>query len=142
MENLLVVVVIIYFVANVFGRSTKKRSANQDKYSIEPSENDESSLNMELQKYEDGYFSEIEEYFGVKAEEKNTEEAVLAKMPKEKNLEHLENLDNKMQNIGDTYNEQVIIEKKKPKKKLNISKKALKNAVIMSEILGKPVSMK
>lgn len=140
MENLLVVVAIIYFVANVFGRSTKKRSVNQAKYSVEPSENIESSLNMDVQKDEYGYFSGIEEYFEVKPEVKNDkEDVILAKTFKEKEVD---DSDNKTQNMGYTYKDEFIIEKKESKKKLNISQKALKNAIVMSEILGKPVSMK
>lgn len=126
MDNFLIVIVIIYFAINVLGRTTKKQPSNEDASSVEYSEN------MDNKDYD---FPNFLEYLDVKPEE-NRE---LVEIANEKELESFEP-ENTVAEEKKTDN--FTIRGKKSIKKLNVSKKALKNAIVMAEVLGKPVSMK
>lgn len=137
MENLLVVVAIIYFVANVFSRSTKKSSSNEFENSFELPENEDKHLDIDV--FKEKYFLGNEESFGVNLESTNEENLLLEETLKENEVK---NFDDERINRQETYKDGFVIKKKRNEKRLNVSRKALRNAVVMSEILGKPVSMK
>lgn len=127
MDNFLIVIVILYFAINILGRTTKKKPSNQED-SIEYSENIE---NIDS---EDEYLPNFLEYLDIEPEVKND----LLEIEKEKEKP------SEPQKVSATEEKtnDFIIREKNPIKKLNLSKKALKNAIVMAEVLGKPVSMK
>lgn len=127
MDNFLIVIVILYFAINILGRTTKKKPSNQED-SIEYSENIE---NIDS---EDEYLPNFLEYLDIEPEVKN--DLLEIEKEKEKPLEP-----QKVSATEEKTND-FIIREKNPIKKLNLSKKALKNAIVMAEVLGKPVSMK
>lgn len=129
MDNFLIVIVILYFAINILGRTTKKKPSNQED-SIEYSENIE---NIDS---EDEYLPNFLEYLDIEPEVKNDLLEIEKEKEKEKPLEP-----QKVSATEEKTND-FIIRKKNPIKKLNLSKKALKNAIVMAEVLGKPVSMK
>jgi len=129
MDNFLIVIVILYFAINILGRTTKKKPSNQED-SIEYSENIE---NIDS---EDEYLPNFLEYLDIEPEVKNDLLEIEKEKEKEKPLEP-----QKVSATEEKTND-FIIREKNPIKKLNLSKKALKNAIVMAEVLGKPVSMK
>jgi hypothetical protein len=131
MDNFLIVIVILYFAINILGRTTKKKPSNQED-SIEYSENIE---NIDS---EDEYLPNFLECSDIEPEVKND----LLEIEKEKEKEKEKPLEPQKVSATEKKTNDFIIRKKNPIKKLNLSKKALKNAIVMAEVLGKPVSMK